>query len=610
MPSDGALETKETLNQQVLTLNTPLTNAPPHAGAMELTAVDGLADVASFRELADMLFMPSQVLQPHERAYLIDMIKVALPALAGQERLNFAQRLAKMGDSAKALLPVLSSDADLEVASAILSSNITLADDALVELIQSAEPERLMLIARRPDLSTAVTAAILYTEDVPAIGQALKNPKARFSPQILAECTELAGDYAILRTPLMQRAEISPAIALDLFWMLGHKGRADILYRHLADDQYLNKTSISKSSAAMRQRDSQTAPVATTGASELEQLNAFISIGEIEKAIPVLVRAAGLRGVLARQILSDPGGEPLAVLYKHAGARRADFQDLCDRTRHLGLSHLAQKADFEALSVLFDRLSRGQAHMAITYWDWRAAGIGPYASKAGEPASMKRERERASKTAAKPALHIHEVKTPQPTEEKSDKPATSGKPAFGKRMQPSSLAEPQKVTVVEKHVEPIIAVSDEQPETTSVQEMEKPAAQVIQSVILEENIASQQPDVLPVLEIQDYSKQRTQTGDEGGHGPLMQTQHEDVEDEFEFREKPDSPDPQTEDDEFEFREKKQDADSDVAPETRPEPEPAPEPEPRQPEPEPEVLDFTRSSLPRLGRSRGYLSDID
>jgi uncharacterized protein (DUF2336 family) len=428
MSLDGSVTTRKALKDNILTLETPVANGPHVRTKMELTAVDGLADVAPFRELADMLFLPSQVLQPHERSYLIDMIKVALPALARKERLQFARRLARMGESAKPLLLVLSRDADLEVASTILSSSIVLADDALVELTQSAEAERLMVIAARPDLSTSVTAAILYTEDIPAIFESLKNPRARFSPQTLGECVQLAEDFPILRTPLMQRGEITPAVALDLFWMMGHKGRADILIRHLADDLYLNKTSLTKSSATMRQHDLVNQTTAA-GASDLEQMDAYISIGEIDKAIPVLVRAAGLRDVLAKQILSDPGGEPLAVLYKHAGARRADFQKLCERIDHLGLSPLAQSADFDAIAILFDRLSRGQAHMAVTYWGWRAAGIGPYVTQSGETELYGNERLHDKAKTRNPALHIHEVKTGGPVDQKASKIN------FGKRAQ-------------------------------------------------------------------------------------------------------------------------------------------------------------------------------
>jgi len=647
MPSDGVLDTKETLNHKVQTLDTPLTNGSQVTPEMELTAVDGLADVASFRELADMLFMPSQVLQPHERAYLIDMIKVALPALVKQERLHFAQRVAQMGGgSAKPLLPILSRDEDLEIASAILSSTITLADDALVELVHSAEPERLMLIAQRPDLSTAVTAAIFYTENTSAICQSLKNPKARFSPQILAECVALARDHTVLGSPLMQRPEVTPAVALDLFWVQGHKGRTDILYRHLADDQYLNKTSLSTSSAAMRQRNNQAKQTIAAGADDLEQLNAFISVGEIEKAIPLLVRAAGLRDVLAQQILSDPGGEPLTVLYKHAGARRAQFQELCQRTKHLGLSPLAENADFEGLAVLFDKLSRGQAHMAITYWDWRAAGIGPYATQTEEPVSMQSLREKLASNTAQSAPHIQEVVSENPVDEK---PTKAG---FGKRTQPVDQPEPP----IALHAEPVAAHAEIQenmpeqivePQAKPVRDEEEAvdqrnnvrhSQQVVDQVVkqikaglkddlkrqIDKEVPARDQAVRHSQEIVDQVVKQLKAGLKDDLTRHIQSVSK--EEKPEFREKLDELERQTEDDEVEFIEKLEELDllgeddelafiekmnaaenalkddevefSEIKQETEIETKAEKEP----------VLDMR--GLPRLGKKTGYLSDID
>ena len=64
--------------------------APP-AEAPQLRALQGHADVNQFRQLADMVFLPSQVLQPHERAYVIDLIRVALPALRCRRTPEFRQ---------------------------------------------------------------------------------------------------------------------------------------------------------------------------------------------------------------------------------------------------------------------------------------------------------------------------------------------------------------------------------------------------------------------------------------------------------------------------------------------------------------------------------------
>lgn len=351
--------------------------APP-----QLVAFDGNADTGSFRQLADMVFLPSDVLQPHERALVLDMISVALPAAAPDERLRFANRISTIGSENAGLMRLfaaLARDEDERVARVILESGANLDDDIIIELITAASDDRLPLIASRPGLSSAATAMLVDKQVITATAACLANPKAAFSHATLSRCIELASTHAELCNPLIARPELNPAVALDLFWLLNHRGRVQILRRFLADDQYIRRTAGAGDSV----HDSTVFsgdPAERNQA--LERINAYFAVGDLDHAVPLLARAASIRDAAAHEILADAGGEALAVVYKAAGVNRAHFVDLCERARKTALSTLADDVDIEALGILFDQLSRGQAHMAVTYWDWRAAGIGPYAHRA------------------------------------------------------------------------------------------------------------------------------------------------------------------------------------------------------------------------------------
>jgi uncharacterized protein (DUF2336 family) len=343
--------------------------------APQLRALEGLAAAGHFRQLADMAFLPSQVLQPHERAYISDLIKVALPAAPEDERMQFAGRLADAGVCSPDLLSVLARDETIAVASRILTSAVVLEDDDLVDLVHNACDKRRGLIARRPGLSATVTAVLVGAGDPETVALALANPKAKFSAASLDFLIGRAEQDTILRKPLAARQEMNPALALKLFWVLAASERTPLLFRFLADNQELGRTLVARHMATG-------AGAGDTGTVLFEQTSAFYAVGDAVKGGETLGELAGIRPEAGTRIFADPGGEAIAVALKAAGLGLKHLAELLARGRRAGLAPLSDAADIEALYVLFDRLSRGQARMAVTYWDWHAARIGPYARQA------------------------------------------------------------------------------------------------------------------------------------------------------------------------------------------------------------------------------------
>lgn len=363
----------------------------------KLVTLDGSREAAAFRQLVDIVFLPSQVVQPHERAYVIDLIKSALPQVTPEERLKLAQRLSKLGNSAKPLMQVLALDPKLEIAREIIASNAPLSDDELVGLALSGSPERRMLVARRPGLSTSVTSALTSTQDISAIFALLLNRQAVFSQPVLAACSQLARDHVELREPLLGRAELTPAVALDLFWVLGHHGRAHVLGRFLANDEIVKNTG---SLETFGQVDDQAASSKNAGGlASSKNLKQCFFAEKIDKVISILAAGIHITGDAAHQIIMDPGGEPLAVACKAAGMHRSDFHMLGLRAANTHIKRIFEREKATGLVELFDRLSRGQARMAITYWNWRAVETGPYAPLRNDAPAGRKKPEKSEKAA-------------------------------------------------------------------------------------------------------------------------------------------------------------------------------------------------------------------
>jgi two-component system cell cycle sensor histidine kinase PleC len=88
---------------------------------------------------------------------------------------------------------------------------------------------------------------------------------------------------------------------------------------------------------------------------------------------------AGIGTATVRRILSDPHGEPAAVLLKALGISRGRFVEAMDRLRALA-AQPDERASPQLQSV-FDGLSFNKARVLLSYWDWATRKAGPYAPR-------------------------------------------------------------------------------------------------------------------------------------------------------------------------------------------------------------------------------------
>src|SRR5690606_5631292 len=89
----------------------------------------------------------------------------------------------------------------------------------------------------------------------------------------------------------------------------------------------------------------------------------------------------GVSHATAQRIVGDQGGECIAVAFKAAGATRSTFLSAIALWRKPDGDSFLHPGVLDDLPALFERLSRGHACMAMTYWDWREAAIGPYSGR-------------------------------------------------------------------------------------------------------------------------------------------------------------------------------------------------------------------------------------
>ncbi|WP_269713988.1 DUF2336 domain-containing protein [Caulobacter sp. NIBR2454] len=347
-------------------MSQPAADSAPEAAARLRAAL--------LKRLADLVCLPAERTDPHQKAVAVDLLIEALREAAEGERVRVAQRLSAISSPPAALVRVLLRDA-VAVARPLLESRAHLGDAELVDCARRASDEHRALIAARPGVSEVVSDAILEAGDIAAGEVLLINRDARLGQGALAILTAAASARPELVAPLLARGELTPGQAFDLFWSADPAARAQVLRRFAApraqlreavDDLYPvakaggwadRLTRRTLEFVGRRQRDRAHSGLFPT----LEAAIQAARFGVTPSMTDEIARLAGVKPQTGRRIFDDPGGEALVVLVKAAGLPRDALVTLW--------SALQRPGSKQDLVELFDGLAIDRAQTVLRYWD-------------------------------------------------------------------------------------------------------------------------------------------------------------------------------------------------------------------------------------------------
>jgi hypothetical protein len=316
-------------------------------------------------------------LQPQERALAGDTL-LLLPRLPSQQLARMAERLATMDNPPPLVVSRLIRDPRPEVMSPLLERSAQLSDPDMIDAAAHGDVERLRLLARRRVLSPVLSAHIATCGDPGVVLALLRNPGAQLPHHAFEGLCALAAEHPVLLAPLATRPDLPAAAAFELCWSLPPELRRLSLSRFLTDSTTLGRIlriSLAEDGGppggALRS-ETPVAPEALDAA--LEAAGA----ARIEEASLRFGELAGLSEGTVRRILTDPYGEPSAVLFKAIGASRTRFIEAMETFRAGGLLGGSSPDEIQAL---FDGLSFIKARVLVTYWDWFTRKTGPYAPR-------------------------------------------------------------------------------------------------------------------------------------------------------------------------------------------------------------------------------------
>jgi uncharacterized protein (DUF2336 family) len=336
-------------------------------------------------KLADIAGLPATRLSPHERQLAADLLMALLPTAPLEVRFGLAQRLALMEDPPRAVMRYLAMD-EIGVAGPLLESAVGLDDSDLMTVIRGGFESHWLVIAKRKGLSELLSDTLIQVGSAALIEAVLANPRARISQSGIDLAVQASQDAPSLVGPLLQRPELKPSQALVLFWWADHDQRVSILRRYAAERHLLaaemsevfqaamaegwRDPEVRKALQVMERRQRNRAAIDKSPYGSLEEAIEATRHGLTQKGAAEMGYLAGIKPVTMVRILTDGGGEAIAVFCKATGLKRPYLDQLWTATRRNAGEAGVPTTPYGRCTYVYDILATAKAQTALRYWNW------------------------------------------------------------------------------------------------------------------------------------------------------------------------------------------------------------------------------------------------
>lgn len=345
------------------------------------------ARAALIRRLADVVCLPESRVNAFERSMVADLLVQLLKEGEPQERARVAQRLATLAEVPFALTRLLLND-EFEVARALLEDCPSLSEAELVEAARRGGLDHRRAVASRRGVGELLSEALIERLEPEVVEPLLKNLNARISPAGIEACVIASRQHPRYVHGLMRRPELRPAGAYAMFWWADTEARRAILQRFAVGREVLQEAvgdviplmaaegwSDPLARRAMqfierRQRNRAAVKVSRFGSLE-GAVEATERLGLDRDMVREIAMLSGLKASTAAKVLSDRGGEPMAVMFKATGLPKSALRLLWRvmRRPETGADGELHPA-LEQVLVIYDMIAVDKAQTVLRYWNW------------------------------------------------------------------------------------------------------------------------------------------------------------------------------------------------------------------------------------------------
>lgn len=339
------------------------------------------------KRLADVICIPASQLTPQERHMAGDVLVELLRTADVDVRESVAKRLVMLNEAPRTILVILAKD-EIRIAQHVLENSRSLTDSDLIQISRKVSGAHRAVIAKRRKVSDAVVDAMVEFLEEDVVEALLKNKEAHFSETAIQRILTVSRSHQPYVGLLIKRVELRPSHGLTMFWWATTANRKKILHRFAVTRSVLQEScsdlfpkaaadgwsdaGVRKALQFIERRQRNRAAIAR---SEYDGLEAAIDAAEIHGLSRELTEEisymAGIKPATGAQILTDKGGEGIAILCKAPGLKRIHIEKLwralkrplheTDGTMHPSLARVMET---------YDVISTDKAQTVLRYWNW------------------------------------------------------------------------------------------------------------------------------------------------------------------------------------------------------------------------------------------------
>jgi len=339
------------------------------------------------KRLADVICIPSSQLTPQERHMAGDVLVELLRSADAKLRESVAKRLVMLNEAPRTILMILAKD-EIQIARYVLEESKSLTDSDLIQIARKVSGAHRAVIAKRRKISDAVVDALVEFLEEDVVETLLKNKEAHFSETAIQRILTVSRSHQPYVGLLAKRDELRPSHGLTMFWWASTANRKKILHRFAVTRNVLqescadlfpkaaadgwNDAGVRKALQFIERRQRNRAAMAR---SEFEGLEAAIDAAEKQGLTRALTEEisymSGIKPATGAQILTDKGGEGIAILCKAPGLKRTHIEKLwralkrplidVDGEMHPNLSRVMET---------YNVISTDKAQTVLRYWNW------------------------------------------------------------------------------------------------------------------------------------------------------------------------------------------------------------------------------------------------
>ncbi len=329
------------------------------------------------RHLSDLLLTGMGSIAPHELALAETALVDLLPFLSEELKRRLAERLVPLEMAPDALLAALLAE-PLSVSGPLVSDGLCLTSCDLVHFAETGGLEHRLCVAQRRDLSRVVCDALTVKGEIEVLRALVGNTTASLSDRAIEMIARRSSAEPDLIMMLLNRRELTPWFAHLMFWWADGEERSAILKRfpidrravvEALDDLFDLESLMETESVALHSTYRLLRPARRLENEALQALIAGVDVRSTQSATSAMAAAADISPKTASWVISDEGGEPLAVLGKALGLSRSDFRDVASRLGAARLSGAYTENEMERAVALFDSVTMDRADSILHFWD-------------------------------------------------------------------------------------------------------------------------------------------------------------------------------------------------------------------------------------------------